>query len=127
MVQDRLRDGKRIAELLSSEVHGAERGPLGRIAVTDADREVEPTEFGAYAYALSLDGEKIATVHVHPDRAHVAFRVQPDVAAQVGRARGLRTRPKAVEPPRTLVFVEDGAEVKRVAHVLRAVVEAVED
>lgn len=127
MVHDRLTDGKRIAELLSSEVHGRERGPLGRLSVTDADRDVAPTEFGAYAYALSLDGEQIATVHVHPDRAHVEFRAAPDVAAREGRDRGLRTRPKAVEPPRTLVFVEDGAEVKRAVHVLRAVIEALEE
>jgi hypothetical protein len=30
-------------------------------------------------------------------------------------------RPKAVEPPRTLVFVESGAAVKRALDVVRAV------
>ena len=80
MVRDRTTDGVRLAELLSSEIHGRESGPLGRLAVTDAGRDAE-----------------------------------------------LRVRPKAVDPPRTLLFVEDGAEVKRATDVLAAVAEAVSE
>ena len=127
MVEDHVRDGRRLAELLSSELHGRESGPLGRLTVTDADRELEPTEAGAFAYAVTLDGgDQIATANVHPDRLHLAIERGVDAAAEAGREAGLRVRPKAVEPPQTLVFVEDGAEVKRAAVVLAAVVAALD-
>jgi len=48
----------------------------------------------------------------------------PAVAADAAESAGLRVRPKAVRPPRTLVFVEDGAQVKRVLSVFEAVVAA---
>lgn len=150
MVHDEIADGERIGQLLSSEVHGHERGSLGRLAVVDADTDVEPTEDGAFAYAVAFepdrreggneggieddengaeddeegekeDGRRIAEVHVHPDRAHVEFRAGVDRAAETAESEGLRVRPKAVEPPRTLVFVENGAEVKAALRVVRAV------
>ncbi|WP_255148807.1 hypothetical protein [Halorarius halobius] len=124
MVRDRETDGTRIAELLSSEIHGRDSGPLGRLSVVDADRDVEPTEFGAFAYGIDRDGERVADAHVHPDRAHIEFRVGVDTAARAGEAAGLRVRPKAVDPPRTLVFVESGADVKRATDVLGRVVES---
>ena len=126
MVVDELTDGTRIAQLLSSEIHGRESGPLGRLSVVDADREVEPTEFGAFAYGVDLGGERLADVRVHPDRAHLEFRRKVKAAADAAGAVGLRVRPKAVDPPRTLVFVESGGEVKRATDVLASVVEAVD-
>jgi hypothetical protein len=56
----------------------------------------------------------------------VEFVATPDVAADAAADEGLRVRPKAVRPPRTLVFVEDGATVKRGVAVFEAVVAAVE-
>jgi hypothetical protein len=137
MVKDEITDGKRIGQLLSSEIHGYERGALGRLSVADADTDVEPTEAGAFAYAIEYEGEggtedgdgepqRIAEVYVHPDRAHVEFRVGVETAAERADSEGLRVRPKAVEPPRTLVFVENGAEVKGALRVIRTVAEAVE-
>jgi hypothetical protein len=135
MVTDEITDGKRIGQLLSSEIHGYERGALGRLSVTDADTDVEPTEAGAFAYAIEYESgdaegdepKRIAEVYVHPDRAHVEFRISVDLAAEKGDSEGLRVRPKAVEPPRTLVFVENGAEVKSALRVVRAVAETVDD
>jgi hypothetical protein len=141
MVRDEIADGERIARLLSSEVHGHERGSLGRLSVVDAEADVEPSADGDFAYAVALDagdgedgsdgaetdasgdgdGRRIAEVYVHPDRARVEFRDGVEAAATVGEAEGLRVRPKAVEPPRTLVFVENGAEVKGALRVVRAV------
>jgi hypothetical protein len=139
MVDDRLRDGKRIAELLASELDGL-GDDLTHVAITDADSSVTPTPDGAHAYRVTLRGEDddttrdgdepaqragdrdLAVVFVQPDRARVEFLVTPDVAADAGRQGELRVRPKAVRPPRTLVFVEDGAEVKRAVTVFEAVV-----
>jgi hypothetical protein len=133
VVEERLSDGHRIAQLLASEVDGDE-GRLPGVAVVDADRDVEPTPDGAFAFAVAdvagagddADGEpiRLAAVYVHPDRVRVEVLVGPAAAADAGREAGLRVRPKAVDPPRTLLFVEDGAAVKRVAPVLAAAREA---
>lgn len=132
MVEDRLADGTRIAQLLASELTGGV-DRLTRVSVTDADPDVEPTTDGALAYTVRFGGdetedsdqtEELAEVYVQPDRARVEFRVAPDVAAEVGQAQNLRVRPKAVRPPRTIVFVEDGAQVKWILPVFEAVVGA---
>lgn len=155
MVDDELSDGERIARLLSSEIHGHERGVLGRLSVADARETVEPSEQGALAFAVAADADdsddddsddsdaddnsddtddtddgierRVAEVYVHPDRSHVEFRVGARTAAEAGHRAGLRVRPKAVEPPRTLVFVENGAEVKPALRVVRAVGETLEE
>ncbi|ELZ08457.1 hypothetical protein C479_13998 [Halovivax asiaticus JCM 14624] len=131
MVEERVTDGVRIAELLASEVEGRTDGPLGSVRVTDADTDVEPTANGARAYTITReagDGTNgkeedttLVTVNVHDDRIHLAFRVVPDVATDVASGAGLRTRPKATTPPQTLVFVESGGEVKRAVQVLATV------
>ena len=115
--------------------------------VVDANRDVEPTADGALAYRVALvstpeaigvddrgqttldetvepDPQRIASVFVQPERARVEFTAAPDTAAETARAVDLRTRPKAVEPPRTLVFLEDGAAAKQVLSVFEAVVAA---
>jgi hypothetical protein len=148
MVEDRLADGRRIAELLASELD-ALGDALAAVAVCDADRDAQPTPDGAYAYRVVLghgetDGEgeggggshgndgpdgdgtveerELAVVFLHPDRARVEFVAGQEVAAVSSDDEGLRVRPKASRPPRTLVFVEDGAEVKRAVAVVEAVV-----
>jgi len=135
MVADRTTDGVRIAQLLASELVG-DRDVLAEAGVSDADPEVEPTTQGALAYRVRVDpGEAgvdeasgtdgaarlLAEVFVHSDRARVEFVAAPDVAAEAAEDAGLRVRPKAVTPPRTVVFVEDGAQVKRVLSAFRAV------
>jgi len=156
MVQDRLRDGTRIAQLVASELTG-DREALAQVVVVDADPDVEPTDDGALAYRVAhvsdpeavdvgdrgqttvdegLDAERtvLAEVFVQPERARVEFVVAPDAAADAAAETavtddetGLRVRPKAVDPPRTLVFVEDGADAKRIISVHKAVVATMEE
>jgi len=140
MVADRLTDGVRIGQLLASEVSGNE-GRLRALSLADADPDVEPTADGALAYrivravdgdATEADGHVVAEVYVQPDRVRVEFVAAdaegpddlPTVTAAAADEAGLRVRPKAVRPPRTLVFVEDGAQVKRALPVLEAAVDA---
>jgi len=143
MVEDSVADGRRIAELLASEVDGRVDGILDTLAVVNPDRSVEGSPDGERAYHIerAVDGswedartrhapdesrgELLAEVYVHEDRARIEFREGQDAAAEVAGERGLRVRPKAVEPPRTLVFVENGAEVKRAVDAVEAVTEAV--
>lgn len=143
MVADRLRDGTRIAQLVASELTG-DRGRLREVVVVEADPDVEPTVDGAVAYRVAhvseaeavaigeqgqttvddsaVDWTMLATVFVHPERARIEFTAAPETAAETAENAGFAVRPKAVEPPRTLVFVEDGAEAKRVIPVFEAVV-----
>lgn len=126
MVQERLTDGRRIAQFLASEITG-HGDDLGALAVTDADPDVEPTPDGTFAYAIDCGGERVAGVFVQPDRVRIEFQRAVDAVAEAAASEGLRVRPKAVEPPRTLVFVEDGAQVKWLLPALRAVVVDAED
>lgn len=126
MVEKRLRDGKRIAQLLASELTAAER-----LSIVDVDTAVEPTLDGAFAYAVTRRGgggdaggddpDRIAEVYVHPERARVELRAAPAATAAAAEAAGLRVRPKATRPPRTLIFVEDGAQSKRALSVVREI------
>ncbi|ELZ49231.1 hypothetical protein C464_04868 [Halorubrum coriense DSM 10284] len=130
MVTDRLTDGVRLAQLLASEVTGNESRLRG-LTVVDADRDVEPTADGALAYRIARErddsddgnerGDPVAEVYVQPDRVRIEATVAADAAATAARDADLRARPKATRPPRTLVFVEDGAQVKRALAVLEAV------
>jgi hypothetical protein len=146
VVDERVTDGRRIAQLLAAELRGHERGALGRLAVTDI-RDVEGSEHGEFAYGVALlpPGEtadrrnpdvetrgvveRLADVYVHTDRARVEFRIAPDTAADAGQdaaaeaESGLRVRPKATTPPRTLLFLESGVAAKRALPVFQAVVE----
>ena len=133
MVEDRITDGTRIAELLASELDGREDPPLDRLAVVNADDDVEPSVDGALAYEIALRGEEgesdgdvgddeiLGGVYVHPDRAHVEVATGVDAVEEAASDAGLRVRPKAVTPPRVLVFVESGAEVKRFTSVFQNV------
>jgi hypothetical protein len=121
MVEERVTDGRRVAELLSSELHGREDGALAAVAVTDAVEDVTPTADGARAYRVTVDGTALAAVHVHPERVHLAFRGGVAAAADAAADADLRVRPKATRPPETLVFVESGAAVKGAADVVAAV------
>lgn len=124
MVDDELTDGRRIGQLLSSEIHGRDRGLFGRLAVVDADPDAEPTEAGSFAYAV-VDGEEtILEAYLHPDRLRLEFPAVPEAAADAAAEAGLRARPKAAESPRTLVFVERGAETKPALRVIERVLEA---
>ncbi|WP_408957490.1 hypothetical protein [Natrinema sp. 74] len=127
MVEDRITDGRRIAELLSSDLDGREDGDLTRVAVTNADRDVEQTADGARAYDVTRDDDRIARAFVQEDRARLEFEAGQDAAAEAAAEVDLRVRPKATTPPRTLVFVESGAEVKRATDVVQAVSRRLED
>lgn len=151
MVEERVSDGRRIAELLASELDGREDGVLDRVAVTNADRDVEPTADGARAYDVIVDGDdgmedavggddgmegvgngdedelRLARAFVHDDRAHLEFDAGQNAAIEAAENGDLRVRPKATEPPRTLVFVESGAEVKRASDVVQSAVRSLDD
>lgn len=120
MVERRLSDGHRIAELLASEL-AVDVGPLRHLTVVDAVSDADPSVDGRFAFGVQRfadpgqgGGELVAETFLQPDRVYVEFRVSPHRVAEIARDQGLRVRPKAVQPPRTIVFLEDGAQVKRI-------------
>jgi len=127
MVEDRITDGNRIAELLSSEVTGHERPPYDAMAVVNPDPDVEPTADGARAYDVEHDGDRLARVFVQPDRVRLELYEGLEAAGESAEDAGLRTRPVASEPPRLVVFVEYGAAAKRAFDVLGAAATAAHD
>lgn len=146
MVQDRLRDGKRIAQLVASELTG-DQATLANVVVAEAVPDVEPTDEGAFAYrvvsveseALGTDDrgrptlaadalsevdseiDAVATVFVHPERARIEFEGWSETAATELTASDL---PHEQADGNWVVFIPDGRAVKRVVPVVRAVVTA---
>ena len=128
MVEERVTDGRRIAELLASEVEGRV-GALASLTVGNADRDAEPSVDGTHAYDVvreneDADGDAGATVasaYLQPERVRLELSAAPERALADARERGLRARPRAGESPATLVFVESGAATKRAADLLGAV------
>lgn len=126
MTRETITDGKRLGQLLASELDGPDRGPLGTLEIVDADPDVEPTADGAFAYGIDAadgGGSRIAAAYVQSDRLRIEFETGVETALEAAGRSGIRVRPKATEPPRTLVFVESGANVKRALRVFEAVLE----
>ena len=71
MVQDRITDGTRIAQLLSSELTGLQTGVLSDVAVVDVDRDAEPSPDGTPAYRVAFRDEAIATVFLFPSGVEI--------------------------------------------------------
>lgn len=121
MVEDRITSGKRIAQLLSSELSGRDRGILGDLAVVDADPDADPSPEGAVGYRVAYRDERVGTVRLYPDAA--ALSVARDTAADHSLADRVA---EAVEGPDLSVTddgsvrVESGAAVKRAVDALVA-------
>ncbi len=111
MVEDAITDGRRIAELLASELTGLQRGPLGAVSIVDADRDAEPTPDGTLAYGIALDDERVGSVEMRPTAAVVTLDGSVPTAA-VGDQDHL-----AVSDDGQLV-VDRGAAVKAAVDVI---------
>lgn len=109
MVEDRITDGKRIAQLLASEVTGLDEGPLDALSVAESDPDATPAEDGTDAYALTTGDTTVATVSMYPDHATVTFEggVTWD------------ERPALLEGGGNTLVVSSGAAVKRAVDAVR--------
>jgi hypothetical protein len=84
--------------------------------------DADATPDGTRVATLARDETRVATVYAQPDRARAEVIAAPAVAADAAREAGLRVRPKAVHPPRALVFVEGPADVAPARRVFAALV-----
>jgi hypothetical protein len=110
MVKDRIADGRRIGQLLASELTGLQRGPLSDVSVVDADRDVEPTPEGAFAYRVTAADTEVAVVEVTPETARLILEREP---------AGVPERDDLTLDGTTLI-AHSGAAVKAVADVVEA-------
>ena len=78
MVEDRVADGKRIAQLLSSELSGRETGPLASVAVVEADPSAEPAPEGTLAYRVARGDRPVGAVLLYPEAAVLALSLGLD-------------------------------------------------
>lgn len=116
MVEKRITDGRRIAQLLASEIEGREDGGLGSLSVADADPDAGT---GARAYDVA-DGEGVlARVFVGDDRARIEFARGGETvrSATFGDRDDLEVRESE---DRTVLEVGSGAAVKPATRALAA-------
>jgi len=129
MVEEEIRNGDRIADLLHAEIEGFEQPPFDEMAVLETAADTkdsgvsDPAEAvrGVPRYSVTYRDDPLFEVVAQPDRIYLEFAaMQAQVADAAAEDARLRVRPKATHPPATLVFVERAADVKRVIDVLRA-------
>lgn len=124
MVEDRTTDGKRIAQLLASELSGLENEILGRLSVVDAERDAEPSPGGTFAYGIAFDDDRIADVFIHETTARLEVTVDDELPDKPVPANG-NTDGLDVETAADglSVHVEYGAAVKRTVDLLVTLVD----
>ncbi|MEF8812570.1 MAG: hypothetical protein V5A55_01970 [Halovenus sp.] len=122
MVEDRITDSKRIAQLLASELSGLSTGPLAGVSVVDADTDATPSEDGTVAYGVSHGSERVATVRLYPGYVSVepelgTVDIHPAETDEL--PVGERVRVTRREPQGLTIALEDGASVKDCVDLLR--------
>ncbi|QPV63307.1 hypothetical protein I7X12_01345 [Halosimplex litoreum] len=128
MVEDRVTDGKRVAQLLSSELSGRDRDTLGDVAVVDADPDAEPSPEGTVGYGVAYRDERVGTVRIYPDAAALTVEsaVDPtDDGPATDHSLAERVADAVAGPDLSVtedgaVRIESGAAVKRAVDALVA-------
>jgi len=110
MVEDRVTNGKRIAQLLASELTGLQTGPLERMGVDDADRDATPAETGTLAYRITDDGDPVGEVYLYPEDTEIELEFEPELPAD---------SPLSAGTSKETVQVTSGAQVKAAVDLLR--------
>lgn len=120
MVDREITDGRRIADLLRAEIEGLAEPPFDEMAVEARRGDAGTGPDDHRVFDIQRGGDTLASVFLQDDRIYL--ELMGDLVAVRDRADGvgLRTRPAATTPPGLLVFVENGASVKRALDVLEA-------
>jgi len=113
MVDERITDGERIAQLLASELSGLAVGSLAGVTVTDAHPDASPAPSGTLAYALAVEGERAGEVYMYPDRVRVELDPPADERDAQGSERDTEGESDAV------LTVDSGAAIKRAVDAVR--------
>ena len=116
MVTDSITDGKRIAQLLASEITGLQTGGLSAVSVAEAEPDAMPSETGTLAYQVIENETELASVYLYPAYIELQFAVPrpPEQTAGGG---------ELVEADNETVQVTAGADVKGAVDLIRETVE----
>ncbi|MFW6435046.1 MAG: hypothetical protein ACOCY1_01565 [Halovenus sp.] len=115
MVTDSITDGKRIAQLLASEITGLQTGGLSAVSVADADPDAMPSDTGTLAYRVLEDETELASVYLYPSYIELQFGVPRPTEQTAGG--------EPVEADNETVQVTTGADVKGAVDLIRETVE----
>jgi hypothetical protein len=130
MVEDRVTDGRRIGELLASEVSGLATGVLAEATLVDVDADAEPSSTGTAAYRIAVREEPVGAVVLYPDGVELTLE---GASGAVGGSTGATTVADLegrddIRIRETggaaVVTISSGAAVKPAVDVLRAVLRA---
>lgn len=116
MVTDSITDGKRIAQLLASEITGLQTGGLSAVSVADADPDAMPSDTGTLAYRVLDDETELASVYLYPSYIELQFAVPRPTETTVVSG-------ELVEADNETVQVTTGADVKGAVDLIRETVE----
>jgi len=121
MVEDRITDTRRVAQLLASELSGLSTGPLAAVSVVGADPDATPSGDGPAAYGVEARGERVATVRLYPE--YVAVELDPNaVDGPLDGDAVPATERVSVENEGSeglTIRLEDGASVKDAVDLFR--------
>lgn len=116
MVDDRVTDGKRLGELLASEIDSRTDSGLERSAVRNSIEEASPSPTGTEAFEIWMDEEPIGSVVLYPDRLDIEFGLTDEAIMERAESVGLGVRDGA-DHRGVVVRVEDGVAVKAMVEV----------
>lgn len=123
MVEDRITDGKRTAQLLASELTGLSSGVMDRLGVEDADPDAEPSDDGTFAYGIVRDDERVGEVFVHETTARIDLSAEHGSVAELDDTDTEGLSVTTTDDGSLRVHVEYGAAVKRAVDLLVTTVE----
>ncbi|WP_135663844.1 hypothetical protein [Halorhabdus rudnickae] len=112
MVEDRITDGERIAEVFRAEIAGRETGGLDRLSITEDGTTT-----------VLLDGAPLATVEPGENGLEIRFQRAKEMVRTTAGDAGLETRSE--NGPVTIV-VESAAATKRATDLLATIAERIE-
>jgi hypothetical protein len=82
VVEDRITDGERIAQLLASELTGLDVEPLDSVSVVDADQDVSPSSDGPIAYRIRHRESYVGAVRLYLGGARLQLTVTDDTVPE---------------------------------------------
>lgn len=116
MVEKRITDGKRIAQLLASELTGLDVHPLDEIEVVDADPDAEASPDGTLGYRVNYRETTVASVVLYPERAELRLDT---TAIELSEVSNQVADQMTIDGETATVAIESGAAVKRAVDTLR--------
>jgi hypothetical protein len=112
VVDERITDGRRIGQLLASELSGLDIPPLDGVEIVDATPDAEPSATGTQGYRLQYRDQVIAVALLYPEQVVLSFDHPSISSCQF---------PDSAE--RSALRIRSGREVKRAVDTVRTVLE----